>query len=61
MTAGQWPRVLRANASIILFRQGIRDDEREQRRLDRAADRDGDAALAALAAYNKWLEENAGR
>jgi hypothetical protein len=49
--------VLRVSASIILFRHWIRDDERERRRLDRATDRDGDAALAA---YNKWLEENAG-
>jgi len=51
---GEAPAVI---VAIILFRQWIADDEREQRRLDRAADRDGDAALAA---YNKWLEENSG-
>lgn len=41
---------------LVLFRQWIKADEREQRRLDRAVDRDGDAALAA---YNRWLQENA--
>ena len=46
---GEAPAVL---VAIILFRQWIRDDEREQQRLDRAADRDGDAALEA---YNAWL------
>jgi cytochrome c oxidase assembly factor CtaG len=35
---GEAPAVL---VALILFRQWIRDDEREQRRLDRAADRDG--------------------
>ncbi|RSM39244.1 copper resistance protein CopD, partial [Actinoplanes sp. ATCC 53533] len=44
--------------AIVLFTQWIQADEREQRRLDRAADRDGDAALEA---YNTWLRENAGR
>jgi putative copper resistance protein D len=38
--------------ALILFRQWVRADEREQRRLDRAADRDGDAKLIA---YNEWL------
>ena len=52
---GEVPAVI---AAIVLFRQWIRDDEREQRRVDRAADRDGDAALAA---YNAWLRENSGR
>ena len=46
---GEAPAVL---VAVILFRQWVRDDEREQRRLDRAADRDGDAALEA---YNAWL------
>jgi cytochrome c oxidase assembly factor CtaG len=52
---GEAPAVL---VAFILFRQWVRDDEREQRRLDRAADRDGDAALEA---YNDWLRQKAGR
>jgi cytochrome c oxidase assembly factor CtaG len=38
--------------AVILFRQWVRDDEREQR----AADRDGDAAVEA---YNAWLTVSA--
>ena len=36
---------------LALFWQWIRDEERKARRADRAADRDGDAALAAYNAY----------
>jgi cytochrome c oxidase assembly factor CtaG len=36
---------------VALFAQWIKDDERRARREDRAADRDGDAALAAYNAY----------
>jgi cytochrome c oxidase assembly factor CtaG len=50
---GEAPAVLVA----FLFREWVREDEREQRRLNRAADRDGDAALEA---YNRWLQQNAG-
>ena len=50
---GEAPAIL---VALVLFRQWIRDDEREQRRIDRAADRDGDAALAA---YNEWLGRTA--
>jgi cytochrome c oxidase assembly factor CtaG len=52
---GEAPAVL---VAFLLFRQWVRDDEREQRRIDRAADRDGDAALQA---YNQWLRQQAGR
>lgn len=46
---GEIPMVL---AIVILLIQWWRDDEREARRRDRAADRDGDAELAA---YNRML------
>ena len=52
---GEAPAIL---VAFILFRQWIRADEREQRRLDRAADRDGDTKLAA---YNEWLADQARR
>lgn len=48
---GEVPLVL---VMIALLWQWFRSDQREARRLDRAADRDGDAALAA---YNARLQE----
>jgi len=55
---GEVPLVLVMGA---LFVQWIRSDRREARRLDRAADRDDDAALTAYNAYLKDLSEHGRR
>lgn len=52
---GEVPMVL---LLVVLLAQWYRSDAREAKRLDRRADRDGDAELAA---YNRMLEGLAGR
>ena len=51
---GDVPAIVMA---VILAIQWARDDDREARRLDRAADRDGDAELVA---YNAMLARLSG-
>ncbi len=55
---GEVPLVL---VMIALLFQWFRSDQREARRIDRAADRDGDAALAAYNARLKDLAEHGKR
>ncbi|HEY6794841.1 MAG TPA: cytochrome c oxidase assembly protein, partial [Kineosporiaceae bacterium] len=52
---GDVPAIL---VAVILAIEWSREDDREARRLDRAADRDGDAQLAA---YNAMLARLAGK
>ena len=54
-SVGEIPTVALA---IVVAIQWARSDEREAKRLDRAADRDGDAELAA---YNAMLAKREGR
>ncbi|MFI6677399.1 cytochrome c oxidase assembly protein [Kribbella sp. NPDC050469] len=53
---GEAPIVL---VTLVVFAQWLRADRREAARLDRQADRDGDAALAAYNAKLQRLQESA--